>query len=217
MAALFLSGLDLRAVSFQRAGMLAAIIVFVPLAALLLLAELKLLHAAQVSELQAWMSVHLYLPLIRAAALLLFIFIAHPELYGLRNVSSLGSLLTNGHYRFDQLVNLSLLVSLLLPLLPLVNRVAGVTLALQGVCATALVASWMAADAGVTITLLPDIGLVLRMVALLAAARLVAELLARELIRQPGYRDIAVEAARMTAQLPAVIIYARYLGVQLGG
>lgn len=196
--------------------MLAALIVFVPMTVALLLLELRLQAATEGSELQGWLAAHLYLPLVRAAALLTFIFVAHPQLFGLADAPTLGALLGAGHYRFDQLVNLFLIVSLLLPLLPLLNRVAGVTLALQGVCAAALIASWLAADAGTTIQLMPGPGHLLRIVAVLLAARLLAEWLARELLRRSAYRDILIEAARMLAQLPAVIIYARYLGAQLG-
>lgn len=196
--------------------MLLALVLFLPLTVALLLLELRLQDAAAGSELQAWLADHLYLPLLRASALILFIFTAHPALFGLANAPGLGALLAAGHYRFDQLINLFLLVSLFLPLLPLVNRVAGITLALQGICAAALLASWLAAESAATLDYLPGPGQLLRIIAVLLAARLLAELLAREFLRRSAYREILVEAARMAAQLPAVIIYARYLGSQLG-
>ncbi len=197
--------------------MLTALIVFLPLTIGLLLLELRLQAATAGSELQAWLADHLYLPLVRAIALLAFIFIAHPELFGLTQAPSLGTLLGAGHYRFDQLINLFLIVSLLLPLLPLLNRIAGVTLALQGFCATALLASWLAAEAGAALAFIPGPGQFLRIIAVLLAARLLAEWLAKELAKTTAWRDLLVEAARMAAQLPAVIIYARFLGRQLAG
>ena len=195
--------------------MLTAVLVFVPLTLLLIYVEQRLYAAAQSSALQRWLAGHLYLPLLRAVALLVFIFMAYPQLFGLANGPSLRVLLATGSHRTDQLINILLLVALLLPLLPFVNRIAGVTLALQGICATALIASWMALETALAIRLLPDAGLFLRMTAVLVTARLVADLLAKELVVNSDSREIAIEAARMAAQIPVIVIYARFLGAQL--
>lgn len=213
----FSSRLDRHRISIQRSDMLTAILVFLPLSVVLLLAEFRLHAVIGSNALQAWLATHLYLPLMRATALLVFIFVAHPELYGLSNAPSLGSLMAAGHYRFDQLVNLLLIVSLLLPLLPLVSRLAGATLALQGMLATALIASWMASESALNLRLIPDIGVAIRIIAILLVARLLADLLAEEFIQDRARRAISIEAARMAAQLPAILIYARYLGAQLSG
>lgn len=195
--------------------MIAGLLLFLPLTAALLILELQLSRATHGNAIQDWLALHLYLPLMRATALLVFVFIAYPGLYGLATAPSISALLTAGHYRFDQLVNVLLLVSLLLPLVPVLNRLTGVTLALQGMCATALLASWVAIEAGATVRFLPDLWLVFRIAAVLLAARLAGQLLAKEFLRSPRYRELLVESLRMLAQLPAVIMYAHFLGTQL--
>ncbi len=195
--------------------MITAVLLFLPLTAVLLIVELRLDDAVRGSAIQSWLALHIYLPLIRASALLVFIFVAHPQLFGLASAPSIPALLAGGHYRFDQLVNVLLVVSLLLPLVPMLNRISGVTLAVQGICATALLASWMGAEAGVTMRLLPDSWLLLRIAAVLLAARLAGQLLANEFMATPRHRQLVVEALRMLAQLPAVIMYAHFLGRQL--
>ena len=195
--------------------MIAALLVFIPLPVVLLSVELKLAGAARDSAVQSWIADHVYLPLIRSTALLVFIFLAHPELFGLGAAPSLSALLAGGHYRFDQLINVLLLVALLLPLVPLLDRVAGLTLTLQGMCAAALLASWIASASGVAISLLPDAWLIVRISAVLLAARIAGELLAKEFLAAPRYRELILEALRMLSQLPAVIMYAHFLGAQL--
>ncbi|NNF50962.1 MAG: hypothetical protein HKN59_00860 [Gammaproteobacteria bacterium] len=195
--------------------MIAGILLFLPLTAVLLIVELRLDSATRGSPVQGWLAEHLYLPLLRSAALLIFIFVAHPELFGIPEAPSLGALLADGHYRFDQLINVLLLIALLLPMVPLLDRVSGLTLALQGMCAVALVASWMASERGVPIALAPDIWLVVRISAVLLAARIAGELLAREFLVTRRNRELILEALRMLAQLPAVVLYAHFLGAQL--
>lgn len=195
--------------------MIAATLAFLPLTAVLLMLELRLDRAARRSAIQGWLALHLYLPLMRATALLVFVFIAYPELFDLATAPSISALLAAGHYRFDQLVNILLVVSLLLPLIPVLNRITGVTLALQGMCATALVASWVAIEANAAIDFVPDAWLLLRIAVVLLAARLAGQLLAEEFVNSPRYRELVVESLRMLAQLPAVTMYAHFLGTQL--
>lgn len=194
--------------------MIPAILLFLPLTAVLLMAELRLDRASRGSPIESWLAIHLYLPLIRSTALLVFVFVAHPQLFGLTDAPPLSELMAGGHYRFDQLINVLLLVTLLLPLIPMLNRISGVTLALQGMCATALIASWMASESGIDLRLLPDVGLLIRIAAVLLAARLAGQLLADEFLPSPRYRQLAVETLRMLAQLPAVIMYGHYIGAQ---
>lgn len=195
--------------------MITALLIFIPLTVVLLFVELKLHAAAHGSAVQNWLAEHLYLPLIRATTLLVFIFVAHPQLFGLNSAPAFSDLLAGGHYRFDQLINLLLLIALLLPLIPLLDRVSGLTLALQGMCAVGLLASWMASASGIAIRLTPDLWLLARIIGVLLSARVAGELLAREFIGASKYRELVLEAVRMLAQLPAVIMYAHYLGSQL--
>lgn len=195
--------------------MLTATLLFLPLALLLVFLEQRLYAAAQASALRCWLVDHLYLPFLRAGILLVFMFAAYPQLYGLSEAPPLGSLLASGRHRFDTLLNALLVISLLLPLLPLLQRIAGVTLALQGIIATALVANWIALDVGSQIRLMPDALLMLRMAAVLIAARLVAGLLTRARPGTTASREMIFEAARMAAQIPVIVIYARFLGPQL--
>ncbi len=197
--------------------MLMAILVFLLLALGLIVLEQRLYDAAQASALLCWLTDHLYLPLMRAVVLLVFLFAAYPQLYGLSEAPPLWPLLAGGRHRIDQLLNALLLISLLLPLLPLFQRVAGATLALQGIFATALIATWVARESALDIRLVPDALLLLRMAAILIVARVVAGLLTRARPGTSARREMVFEAARMAAQIPVIVIYGHFLGAQLPG
>jgi hypothetical protein len=85
--------------------------------------------------------------MLRAAALALFVLVAYPALFGVYDAPAVGALLAGGRGRLIQLVGLVFLLSLLLPLVPVLGSPA-FALPIQGAAGAALVAGWLAAATG---------------------------------------------------------------------
>jgi hypothetical protein len=81
---------------------------------------------------------YLIIPAARTVALVSFILIAYPVLFGMASALPVSALLTAGDMRFTHLVNLVFFLSLLLPLFPLFNHWPAVVLPLQGIAASTL-------------------------------------------------------------------------------
>lgn len=176
------------------------------------------------NPLTVWLGEHVYLPLARATLLLLFIALAYPALYGLHEVPPLGAVLAGGEHRLSHLINLMFLLSLLLPLLPLIGTLPGVVLPLQGISAAGLLFHWLSTTQGVSAALLPGwtaAGLILvwiyagHRLALAAAHRLGGWANAR--FEMQDLEKAAYEVLILACQTPAILIYTLALGRQWPG
>ncbi len=173
------------------------------------------------NALTAWLSEHVYLPLARAALLLLFIALAYPALYGLNEAPPLSTVMAGGEHRLSHLINLMFLLSLLLPLLPLIGTLPGVVLPLQGISAAALVFHWLDAGQGTAVSLFPGwatAAVILlwiylgQRLALAAAHRLGGWANAR--YEMQDLEKASYEALILACQAPAILIYTLALGRQ---
>jgi hypothetical protein len=169
-----------------------------------------------------WLWEHLYLPMLRAAALALFVLVAYPALYGVEEAPPVGALLAAGPGRLSQLVGVVFLLSLVLPLAPGVGNPA-FALPVQGAAGAALVAGWLAQAGGSPGPgLWPGAG-VLALAAALAylahwVARRVAgaiEVTGRQLWAVADAGEAAVQALLLFLQVPALLVYSLGLGRQL--
>ena len=118
--------------------MLTAIFLFVLGSIGLLILEDYLHNHPSLSHLGTWLSEHLYIPMLRAALVLIFVATAYPALFGLQDGPAIDRLLSDGHYRLDWWINGVLLVSLALPTVPGLGRIPGIVLTLQGMVASAM-------------------------------------------------------------------------------
>lgn len=190
----------------------------------LLLAKREQLFLAHMAEhnITAWLAEHVYLPLARILSMLIFIGLAYPALFGLREAPDLHSLLTGGEHRVSHLINLGFLLSLLLPLLPVVGRLPGLVLPAQGLLAAAVLFNWLAQARGIEVSLWPGwltMGLILLWAVL-------GQRLAVWIAQQVGDHWNAddpsedqtrgyYETAILFFQIPAILLYTLSLGEQL--
>ncbi|MFP5505145.1 MAG: hypothetical protein ACLGH6_03030 [Gammaproteobacteria bacterium] len=192
--------------------------------ATLLLARVERRFLAAMAEhtVTGWLAEHVYLPLARVFSILIFIALAYPALFGLREAPDLHLLLAGEERRFSQLVNLAFLLSLLLPLLPVAGRLPALVLPAQGLLAAAMLFDWLAQARGVQAQLWPGwttAGLVVLWLILgqrLAVA--IAQWLG-DLRSTPAADDAAervyLETAILFFQMPAILLYTLGLGEQL--
>lgn len=196
--------------------MLTAIFLFVLGSIGLLVLEEYLHSHPTLSNVGAWLSEHLYIPLLRAALVLIFVAAAYPALFGLHDAPALGSLLSKGHYRLDWWINGVLLVSLALPAIPGLGRIPGMVLTLQGIVASAMLFGWLAHDMGLQqYWLFPNWTLLTKILLITGAAGLLSWMAGNYL--QIARKRLVAESLRLLAQMPALIIFGAALGRQLDG
>lgn len=191
-----------------------ATLVFAGLTLALALLETHWRHAANVELFRLWGD-RFALPLLRVFCLMAFIGCAYPALFGLRDAPSLWSLLEAGHGRFDRSINLLFFAGLLLPALPLLRRVPGLVLPLQGCLGVALLFGWLASARGLAeLRRWPDAGTLLMLAAVSGLAMACASLLSRGVQDPLGRQDI-YDLLLIWLQLPVLILYGHWLGRQL--
>lgn len=162
----------------------------------------------------AWVE-HFLLPLARVFALMLFLLVAYPALFGVGGAPPLSVILFGTAGRIDDLINVLFFAGLLLPALPVLRRLPGLTLPLQGMAGAALLFTWLAQGLGATqVRLLPDTGQALLLAALAALAAASARLLTIT-IEEPVVRQDAHDLVLLWMQALPLLVYARMLGAQL--
>jgi hypothetical protein len=170
-----------------------------------------------------WVWQRLYLPMLRAGALALFVLLAYPALFGLPDAPPLAALLLGESGRLSRFVGAVFLVSLLVPLVPGVGAPA-LALPLQGAAASALLFAWLAGAEGLAAPRYWPGGAGLGLAAVLAyaawwVARQVAARLDEAGLRRWNLADagqVAFQALLLFLQVPAILAYSLGLGRQLG-
>lgn len=183
--------------------------------------QLFLVHMAE-HNITAWLAEHVYLPLARILSMLIFIGLAYPALFGLREAPDIQSLLTGGEHRVSHLINLGFLLSLLLPLLPVVGRLPSLVLPAQGLLAAAVLFNWLAQARGIEVSLWPGwltTGLVLLWAVLgQRLAAWIAQQFGDHWNAHDASEDLTrgyYETAILFFQIPAILLYTLSLGEQL--
>jgi len=187
---------------------------------LLGLLEAPLLHrlrtARPLDTLAAWVG----LPLARLLAVLLFVAVAHPRLYGLDAAPALSELMAVDGRRWHHLLNSGFLVGVTLPFVPPFNRLPGAVVPAQAITACALVFHWLAADRGIEATAWPGLGLL----GVMLGWSWLAHRLARAAALAAGrgaqgpaeMREALVfESLLLVLQVPIVVAYGAELGSRL--
>jgi hypothetical protein len=96
-----------------------------------------------------WKWDHIAMPLLQVVLLLLFILMAYPVIFGIPEAPPLSALLARDELRINYLVNLLFVVSLFFPLIPVAGNWHELILPLQGIAASMMIFSWLAASLGV--------------------------------------------------------------------
>ncbi len=202
--------------------LVAALLGYAILSALEALASARL-HARLDSGSGLWLWSHVYAPMLRAATLLLFIIVAYPTLYGLADAPSVSSLLSAGEGRFGHILGIIFVLTLVLPLLPVVGPVPALVLPVQGVVTAALLFRWLASSLEVRgVSYWPGAEVTLGIVALSVAAYWLAghgarviERLGQKQLDVADLGELAREALVLLLQAPAIVLYAMALGSQI--
>lgn len=204
---------------------LGAALLYAVLVVLLEVLVLRLHRTVDEHPVVAWGVERVARPLARALAITLFVLAAYPSLFGLHEAPSLGQLLWTSEGRVNRLVNLAFLVSLLLPLVPVMGSRTALVLPVQGIAVSTLVFHWMgAALPSGALHYWPGWSAAGAVVGLALAtpplARITAQWvgvhLDRSLARE-GFGAAFYEGLVLLFQLPPILVYTLSLGRQLTG
>ncbi len=199
--------------------MIIAGIVFVLVSLALLVVEERLMHVVEGVPVTGWLAEHIYIPMLRVVSVLLFVTLAYPDIFGLDTPSTIGDIFVAGRGRFDDWLNAVLIVSFLLPAIPVVSRLPGIILTVQGVIACCLLFAWVAPVHGLENPVYwMGWTVFLRSILVTVIAAGLGYLLHRILENDPGKEklsELVPEALRLAAQLPAITLYASALGAQI--
>lgn len=213
--------MSLTAVLFSGHFLMSLVIYAMAIVAVELLVN-KLHAAVSDVDVTAWMVEQAALPLARAAALALFLFTAYPILFGIDTAPPLGSILFFKEGRFSALVNLAFILSLLLPLLPLIGKQRAVILPLQGIAIAALLFHWTASSLGISHSYWPGGFNLVLIILLISIAAPVAHRITHRIGRganqwteRAGFEELAFEGLLLFFQAPAILVYTLSLGTQL--
>lgn len=169
-------------------------------------------------EVTQWVVDHVALPLLRLAAVMVFLLCAYPGIYGWSQAPDLHGLLFGPAERFYDLINLFFLLGLILPLLSPLHRLPGLIVPLQAILAITLVYVWAAHAAGFSdVPLWPGWAAPLQFAALSLAAWGLANFMAKLLQDRLDHEHRALadelhEALILLVQAPALYFYGRALG-----
>lgn len=170
-----------------------------------------------------WFVEHLGIPLLRAACVVVFIYLAYPGLFGLREAPPLQTLLAGHRGATSTLLGIAFLVALAAPLLPLLYRHPEFVLPLQGMLATALLFDWLTDYLHMS-AIKPWPGGDVMLVVCLSAwlmhrlARRLGHRLGSSadlLAGTDGYDRVALHVITMLAQLPVILVFSTGLAVQI--
>lgn len=170
-----------------------------------------------------WFQTHLGLPLLRAACVVVFIYLAYPALFGLRSAPDLGTLLAGHAGATSLMLGIAFLVALLAPAVPVLYRHPELVLPLQGMLATSLLFDWLTDYLHMS-AIRPWPGGDVLLVVVLGAwlmhrlARGIGQRLGSWVDAAndtSGYDLVAVHVVTLLAQLPLILVYGAGLGVQI--
>lgn len=193
---------------------------------LILLVEIGagwLLHKVNGIVVTEWILEHIILPLSRAAALMLFLIIAYPLIFGITAAPPLSTVLNSDSLHLSTLINVLFLVSLLLPIIPVVGNMPAFLLPLQGAAGAALLFSWLGDIANYqNIDYLPSVGGLTVMLSTAYGLHLAAKFLSlrfstslEQLYNRNDTQVLIYRILIVIFQIPVILIYATQLGAQI--
>ena len=171
-----------------------------------------------------WSWDHVGMPLLRAALMVVFIFIAYPVIFGIKNAPALAMLLAEDEMRIHYLINVIFVITLLFPVIPVLGRWNEFILPAQGIAASMFLFSWMTGSLGIKdVSYWPGIDTL----ACILVIAIFTHLLAVRVSRHLGYfldrtcnvlnsGKILYMGVILFMQSPSILIFSLALGKQLG-
>ncbi len=169
-----------------------------------------------------WIAKHIGEPFIHVLLLVAFIYMTYPVLFGMeshnaagdRILPSLSNLLNATNAPTMKLINTLFIISVLLPLIPVVNHFIALILPLQAIAAGAILYGWLANYTGIEYALFPGYKVLAVIVLLSLLADLAAKALAQlfgqsfnEKYRTRDVQKIIHKSALLIFQVPVLLIY----------
>jgi hypothetical protein len=174
-------------------------------------------------EILSWAWVHIGMPLLRAALMLVFILLAYPTLFGLVEAPALGNLLASDPLRVNHLLNLLFIVTLLFPLVPVLGEWDELVLPVQGITASMLLFSWLAEATGAgnvhywpgweSVAIMAGLAMVTHWLAMVLAGTAGEELNRSLNVENAG--ELLARALVLFLQYPVIVVFCHGLGKQL--
>lgn len=166
---------------------------------------------------------HFFAPLLRAAAIVVFIYLAYPGLFGLQVAPTLAQLAASGETSPSDLLGIMFLVGLLLPIIPALNRHPEFVLPIQGALATAYVFAWLTRHLHITTaTVWPANDILILMVLTSYLGHRLAQRLGERAgkrldthLHTSGFNTVTRHVVELLAQIPVILIYGYGLGRQV--
>ncbi|MEX2524133.1 MAG: hypothetical protein WD750_04180 [Gammaproteobacteria bacterium] len=181
------------------------------------------IHALLENSILFWKWEHIGMPLLRTALMLAFILIAYPILFGLTDAPPLIELFARDGMRLNYLFNLIFIVTLILPLTPVIGEWTELVLPLQGIAASLLLFSWLADAAGVEpVRYWPGWNTVFMVLILAMITHWLATALAKSLggwldrcfnVTHAG--ELVSRSLVLFLQYPVIVVFCQGLGKQL--
>ena len=192
-----------------------AIAFFLVASIALIVVEQRLMVLADTDAGIHWLSDHIYIPLLRSLVVLGFVALAYPALFGIETAPPLPALLGGG--RANLAITTAFAASLVLPLLPFMERLPGAITATQGILGCCLLASWLGQAAGLApARLWTGWFVALQVVAILVAGKLLGRAVVKFHVprRAQRFAPLIEEVARLASAIPAISLYSFALGRQ---
>ena len=181
----------------------------------------KIALIVEQARLVAWMTEHIFYPLLRALAIIGFVLLAYPTLYGITDSVPLSSLLAIA--QFSTLINIVYLLPFALPLLPTLGNHQALVLPLQGIAASSLLFHWLTLKLDLTTTIYwPNISTIIFIIVASLASHKMALWTSSHFSAQLATRIHFVNANKLLYnsvvglfQAPVILIYSVYIGKQI--
>lgn len=170
-----------------------------------------------------WFWDHVGMPLLRAMLMLMFIAMAYPVLFALSDAPSITELFAENEGRLSLAVNILFLVTLLVPMLPVIGDWEELVVPAQAMTASALLFSWLADWKAIDeISYLPGILTIIFIIVLAIITHWLAANIASRIgtsldekfhVRDSGH--LVSSALILIMQSPVILMYSLSLGKQL--
>lgn len=204
-------------------GVLLALLLFAAIGLAEPFVEHRLHSALEGNHAFHWAWEHFFAPLARAAALVAFVWIAYPAIYGVQFAPEFAALIGESALQLNSLLGVLFMCTLLLPLFPLFANRVELILPLQGLIATATVFDWYTDYLGATAANAwpgtPAAALIAAIVIFghRLAARLghIAGHWLDDAFITRGFERIVPNALELLAQAPVMLLYGFALGRQI--
>lgn len=170
-----------------------------------------------------WSWDRFFSPLLRALALVVFVYLAYPGLFGLRVAPAVVDLLTNSDAQLNAVIGNLFFIGFLASLIPGFSKYPEFILPLQGCLAAGYFFFWLTAYLGITTaSLWPGLDVALAMLIVSYTGHRIGGHLGRMIgtwvdgrNATRGYDRVAVHVVELLAQIPVVVLFGYGLGRQL--